>query len=154
MEADHYIEWIEVINGDYVNRKYLNPGDKPEAEFYVTYSDKLIASDVLLLFISSENSEMILTQKLFDYLAVRRPILAIIPPNGEAAAIIRKYQAGIICDADSPESIKNGFLEMLDIINKKDTDKHFAINNNDYSEFKRTNQAKQLAEKMRSVING
>lgn len=35
MDEDHYIEWIEVINGDYVNRKHLKPGDKPEAEFYV-----------------------------------------------------------------------------------------------------------------------
>ncbi len=35
MADDHYIEWIEVINGDYVNRKYLKPGDKPEAPFYL-----------------------------------------------------------------------------------------------------------------------
>jgi superoxide reductase len=35
MTEEHYIVWIEVINGDYVNRKYLHPGDKPEAEFYV-----------------------------------------------------------------------------------------------------------------------
>ena len=42
MEEDHYIEWIEVINGDYVNRKYLKPGDKPEAEFYVPKQDGLI----------------------------------------------------------------------------------------------------------------
>jgi superoxide reductase len=45
MADEHYIEWIEVINGNYVNRKYLNPGDKPEAEFNVTYSDKLIARE-------------------------------------------------------------------------------------------------------------
>jgi len=35
MTPEHYIEWIEVINGDYVNRKHLKPGDKPEADFYV-----------------------------------------------------------------------------------------------------------------------
>ena len=35
MEEAHYIEWIEVINGDYVNRKHLKAGDKPEALFYV-----------------------------------------------------------------------------------------------------------------------
>ena len=35
MTEEHYIMWIEVINGDYVNRKYLKPGDAPEAEFYV-----------------------------------------------------------------------------------------------------------------------
>ncbi len=45
MEDDHYIEWIEIVNGDYVNRKYLKPGDKPEAEFYVKMSDKLVVRE-------------------------------------------------------------------------------------------------------------
>ena len=42
MTQEHYIEWIEIINGDYVNRKYLKPGESPSAEFYVPKSDKLI----------------------------------------------------------------------------------------------------------------
>jgi superoxide reductase len=33
MEAKHYIEWIEVIDGNNVCRKALSPGDKPEAVF-------------------------------------------------------------------------------------------------------------------------
>ena len=33
MEADHYIEWIEVINGERVCRCFLKPGEKPEAAF-------------------------------------------------------------------------------------------------------------------------
>ncbi|UDQ99014.1 desulfoferrodoxin [Lentisphaerota bacterium WC36G] len=35
MTDDHYIQWIEVVNGPWVNRKYLKPGEAPEAEFYV-----------------------------------------------------------------------------------------------------------------------
>ena len=42
MEPKHYIEWIEIINGDYVNRKYLKAGDKPEADFYVHKQPGLI----------------------------------------------------------------------------------------------------------------
>lgn len=42
MTDEHYIQWIEVINGDYVNRKYLKPGDKPEADFYVSLKDGLV----------------------------------------------------------------------------------------------------------------
>ncbi|MEI8143515.1 MAG: desulfoferrodoxin [Candidatus Berkelbacteria bacterium] len=35
METAHYIEWIEVMTSDdKVGRKYLKPGDLPEAEFY------------------------------------------------------------------------------------------------------------------------
>jgi superoxide reductase len=33
MESVHYIEWIEVMAGEKVLRKYLKPGDAPEAEF-------------------------------------------------------------------------------------------------------------------------
>ena len=33
MADDHYIEWIEVIDGDRVYQQYLNPGDAPEAVF-------------------------------------------------------------------------------------------------------------------------
>lgn len=32
-EEKHYIMWIELIAGDYCLRKFLKPGDKPEAEF-------------------------------------------------------------------------------------------------------------------------
>jgi superoxide reductase len=43
MAAEHYIEWIEVTNGSYSQKKYLKPGDKPQAEFFVQYSDNLVA---------------------------------------------------------------------------------------------------------------
>jgi len=33
MEDKHYIEWIEILTGDRVYRKFLKPGDAPEAAF-------------------------------------------------------------------------------------------------------------------------
>jgi len=35
MEEKHYIEWIEVITNGNGYRKFLKPGDKPEAEFEI-----------------------------------------------------------------------------------------------------------------------
>jgi superoxide reductase len=35
MEETHYIEWVEVITDGGIYRKFLKPGDKPEAEFDV-----------------------------------------------------------------------------------------------------------------------
>jgi superoxide reductase len=35
MEEKHYIEWIEIIVDGNVYRKFLKPGDKPEAEFEI-----------------------------------------------------------------------------------------------------------------------
>ena len=33
MLPEHYIEWIEVLAGDMQYRKYLKPGERPEASF-------------------------------------------------------------------------------------------------------------------------
>jgi superoxide reductase len=35
MTEEHQICWIEIINGNYVNRRYLKPGEEPMAQFYV-----------------------------------------------------------------------------------------------------------------------
>ena len=35
MEDKHYIEWIEVMADGRVYRKFLKPGDKPEAQFEI-----------------------------------------------------------------------------------------------------------------------
>lgn len=39
MEEKHYIEWIEVADGDEVMQRYLKPGDAPQATFEVTGND-------------------------------------------------------------------------------------------------------------------
>ena len=35
MEDKHYIEWIELIADNKIYRKYLNPGETPEATFMI-----------------------------------------------------------------------------------------------------------------------
>ena len=44
MEKEHYIEWIEVIVDSKVQRKFLKPGDKPEAEFCICSEGKEISA--------------------------------------------------------------------------------------------------------------
>ncbi len=44
MEEKHYIEWIEVIVEGATHRKFLKPGDKPEADFEVK-ADKIQARE-------------------------------------------------------------------------------------------------------------
>jgi superoxide reductase len=44
MEEKHYIEWIEVIADGAVYRKWLKPGEKPEAEFPVK-AQKIVARE-------------------------------------------------------------------------------------------------------------
>ena len=40
MEDKHYIEWVEVIEGEKAYRKFFKPGEKPEAEFEVKSAKK------------------------------------------------------------------------------------------------------------------
>lgn len=35
MTEEHHIEWIQVLSGEKSYRKFLNPGEKPEAEFKI-----------------------------------------------------------------------------------------------------------------------
>ena len=45
MEEKHYIEWIELIVDGVVYKKYLNPGDKPEAVFKVPEGSEVSARE-------------------------------------------------------------------------------------------------------------
>lgn len=44
MEEKHYIEWIEIVVDGRYCRKFLKPGDKPEAEFSVS-GDNIFARE-------------------------------------------------------------------------------------------------------------
>jgi superoxide reductase len=44
MEEKHYIEWVEIVADGVTYRKFLKPGDKPEADFEVK-ADKIQARD-------------------------------------------------------------------------------------------------------------
>lgn len=44
MEDKHFIQWIEIIADGQIYRKFLNPGDAPEAEFKVT-ADNIVARE-------------------------------------------------------------------------------------------------------------
>jgi len=35
MEENHYIEWVELISDGRIYRRFLKPGDNPEAEFEI-----------------------------------------------------------------------------------------------------------------------
>jgi superoxide reductase len=44
MEESHYIEWIEIVDGDKTYRQFLNPGQSPQAAFCID-SKKIIARE-------------------------------------------------------------------------------------------------------------
>lgn len=69
-------------------------------------------SDILLLILSSDFRPGVYTGKLFEYLAVRRPILALAGRETAAAKLIDKIKAGEVADPLDKEEIKAKILKM------------------------------------------
>jgi glycosyltransferase involved in cell wall biosynthesis len=103
----------------------------------------LMNSSVLLLIIPSHSSnKTIITGKIFEYLSSGKPILCIGPEDGDAAAIIKKCNAGITAGYD--DSVKmTDFLGSLNSFSGL-SDKTFVL------EFSRQSLTKRIAEILNS----
>ena len=64
-------------------------------------------SDALLLLLpnADRRGSGVLSTKVFEYLAARRPILAAVPPEGAAAELVRRTRAGVVAPPDDVEAI-------------------------------------------------
>ncbi|MDQ8735754.1 glycosyltransferase [Paenibacillus sp. LHD-38] len=72
---------------------------------YVNHNSALkmaASSDLLLLLIDPKQGDQTVTSKIFELINLRKPILAIVPPNGAAAKIIRETRTGIVIDSNRP----------------------------------------------------
>ncbi len=66
----------------------------------------------ILLLCVFEKTKFVLTGKLFEYLAARRPILCIGPVDGDAGDVIRETKAGEIFPSDGKIDIKQHLVEL------------------------------------------
>ena len=71
-------------------------------------------SEALLLLIpdAGGRGKGVLSGKVFEYLAAERPILALVPPDGAAAELIRETRAGVVAPPDDVEAIKAALAEL------------------------------------------
>ena len=67
---------------------------------------------LLLLVDAGEAGRKILSAKVFEYLAAGRPILAVVPPDGEAAALVRETGAGVVVAPDDVDGIARAIREL------------------------------------------
>jgi glycosyltransferase involved in cell wall biosynthesis len=65
-------------------------------------------SEALLLLIpeAGGRGKGVLSGKVFEYLAAERPILALVPPEGAAAELIRETGAGVVVAPDDVDGIR------------------------------------------------
>ncbi|MEW6077777.1 MAG: glycosyltransferase [Thermodesulfobacteriota bacterium] len=69
--------------------------------------EQLARADMALLLLSRERGSGVIPSKLFDYLAAGRPILALVPPEGAAAGLIRDTRAGEVVDFNDQAGIQS-----------------------------------------------
>ena len=104
-EADR--EWAEELGLG--NRLELIPY-APRSESLALQRD----SEALLLLIPEADGrgKGVLSGKVFEYIAVGRPILAVVPPDGAAAELIRQAGAGVVAAPDDVDAIGAALREL------------------------------------------
>jgi glycosyltransferase involved in cell wall biosynthesis len=78
----------------------------------------LLRSQMLLLVIpDAPENEAILTGKLFEYLAARKPILGIGPGSGDAAALLTETRAGRMFGYEDRNAMKTFLIDKVGLFN-------------------------------------
>jgi glycosyltransferase involved in cell wall biosynthesis len=114
--ADSKLDAVARFVGDFrpADREWaegLGLGDRFELVPYASHHRALElqrSSDALLLLIpeAGGRGRGVLSGKVFEYLAAERPILAVVPPDGAAAELIREVGSGVVAAPDDVGAIR------------------------------------------------
>jgi glycosyltransferase involved in cell wall biosynthesis len=97
----------------------LGLGDRLELVDYLPRAESLRMqrdSEALLLLVpeAGGRGKGVLSGKVYEYLAAGRPILAVVPPDGAAAALLRETGAGVVVAPDDIDGIERELVAMRD----------------------------------------
>ena len=139
---DTVIQDIQVFNPKNIVRiPYL---DHEEVRKYQA------SSQVLLLSINHvPSAKGIITGKIFEYLQAKRPILGIGPEDGDAAAILKKTNAGNIVGFNNKVELKTAVLKLY----KDFKEEKLFVKSIDIEQFHRKNITRQLAQVIKKVVS-
>jgi len=85
----------------------------------------LASSDVLLVPVDKEKSQMSVPSKLYNFLAAGRPVLGLAPPDSEVAAMIRGTRSGAVVPPDDVAGIGEAVFRLK---GDPDTRREMALN--------------------------
>jgi len=89
-----------------------------EKEGYLSHKEAIQyqqnAQVLLLLINNTPNSNGILTGKLYEYMASKRPILTIGPSKSDIAKVLTETDAGVMIDFDDVAGIKSAVVQLFD----------------------------------------
>jgi glycosyltransferase involved in cell wall biosynthesis len=125
--------------------------DNSQKTDYLPHSEvvKLMAqSPVLLLPLNNTpNNAGVLSGKLFEYLAAKRPIFGIGLPDADAAAILKSTQAGTMVHFDDYEGTKKAVLDLY----QKYKSNQLSISSSSIDKYSRENCAKHYASLLNEI---
>ena len=123
--------------------------DNVELVAYVSHNEVIEyqkKSQVLLLLLNNvPSAKGIITGKIFEYLMVNRPILAIAPKDGDLAEILNTTNAGNVVDFEDRVTFKNIILELY----SKYKQGNLSVNSKNIEQFHR----KELTKKVAEILN-
>jgi colanic acid biosynthesis glycosyl transferase WcaI len=79
---------------------------------YADLPELLASSDVLLVPLDKEKSQMSVPSKLYNFLAAGRPVLGLAPADSEVAALIRGNRCGEVAPPDDVTAIGEAVLKL------------------------------------------
>jgi glycosyltransferase involved in cell wall biosynthesis len=92
--------------------------DRVERVTFIPHDDAIraMAASTLLLLVIEPFAEArgMITSKLYEYLASGRPVIGVGPPDGDAASLIAKHDAGLMVDWNDARSARDTIREHYD----------------------------------------
>jgi len=123
---------------------------------YVSHSEaveRMVNTNMLLFIIpKADNNHLIITGKLFEYIASRSPVLSIGPPEGDAAKLLVEAERDSMIDYEDKDQIKSRVLDQFKAW--KDgagvLPKH---SNSDLDKFSRKRLTQKLGDILDSIVS-
>jgi glycosyltransferase involved in cell wall biosynthesis len=139
---DFKIEFVGVGGGVLIPnmlKKYVNVIEKVEYHNAVSI---MKSADSLLLILPGGNYKGIYSGKIFDYLGVMKPIIALVDKEDVAAKLIHDCNAGFIANWNNLEEIKSSILKAYQLWETKHS---LDFNKELIEQHHRKNQVKKLS---------
>lgn len=118
---------------------------------YLSHSEALLeasSSDVLFLFTEENGTGVVPSSKIYEYLAFRKQILAVLP-NSDTKNILEKIPNAKVCNPKDEQGIFQAVNEFYQNWEEGDLN----LNQSDISQFERRELTKKLAKRLESLIN-
>lgn len=147
--AELQLEFLGVVSQevlDSLNRYELVPYMKLKG--YVSHAQAVRrqrgAQVLLLVEIDSEETEGIIPGKVFEYMAAKRPILALGPKNWEVRNMIDETQTGEVFDYNATSQLKNVLLDWFKAYKKG----ALTVNSRNIEKYSRRELTRKLAQNL------